>query len=400
LQDNSRAMTDAIQTLDDLRSDLPITREFIYLQTGSYAPVPAATQRYMAHWLHEENARLIALGGKGAASTFYQQAETARTTLAHFLGVTAEEVAWSYNTTTATRLAVQSLPWRASDKVALSDVEHASTFELVRGMEQTLGIKTTIIPTGKGQTYDPDYFLAQLDQQLTPDHRLLMLCHVANTDGRRLPVKAAVEMARARGVATLIDGAQAIGVFPVDVGEIGADFYSGSAHKWLMGPAGVGFLVVKRSQLPHYNPIWSPTASEKAISAGTRSEVGTPNHVSRMGAAYSLNLLQQIGLNTLEAQMTRLTRRLRDGLHAIPGIRNAGPAEWALSSSITTLQLDNGTPERCQQLVALLRERYAIVTKFRPEVCGVRVSVAAFNTAAEIDRLLEGLAGLIDEINI
>jgi selenocysteine lyase/cysteine desulfurase len=65
---------------------------------------------------------------------------------------------------------------------------------------------------------------------------------------------------------------------------------------------------------------------------------------------------------------------------------------WSLSSSITTLQLENGTPERMQKLVTVLRDRYHIVTKYRPEVCGVRVAVAAFNTADEIDMLLHALA--------
>lgn len=388
----------AMHTLAQLRADLPITRDYVYFQTGSYAPVPHSTQTMMAELLRAENESFLALGGKGGASLFYQKAEEARQTVADLLGVSAAEVAWSYNTTTATRLAVQSIAWKPGDKLAMSDVEHASTLVMAQGMAETLGVQTTVLATGEGPSYTPDRLLEELDRHLTADHRLLILCHVANTDGRRLPVAEAVEIARARGVPTLIDGAQAVGVFPVDVHAIGADFYAGSGHKWLMGPAGVGFLVVNKTHLPAYNPHWMPNAKPGATpSAASRSELGTPNHVSRMGTAHSIANLQSIGLAQVEQQIRVLSEQLRAGLRAIPGVRNAGPDAWERSSSITTLQLERGTPERMQQLVNVLRDDYQIVTKFRPEVCGVRVAIAAFNVADEVDRLLGALAKVVPQ---
>src|SRR4051794_31492146 len=98
-----------IQTLAQLRADLPITRSYAYFQTGTYAPIPLSTQQMMADLLREENETLIALGGTGAAALFFQEAEAARQRLADLLRVSPQEVAWSYNTTTATRLAIQSI---------------------------------------------------------------------------------------------------------------------------------------------------------------------------------------------------------------------------------------------------------------------------------------------------
>jgi L-cysteine/cystine lyase len=381
-----------IQTLEELRTDLPITQHYAYFQTGSYAPVPESTQRYMTEQWHEENRYVLGLGETPRGIHFAQRMENARQILADLLGVTTAEVAWSDNTTTATRLAVQSLDWQAGDKLALSDVEHVSTLQLACGMTQRLGVTTTVISSGEGATYRPAAFLEQVERHLTPDHKLFILCHVANTDGRRLPVAEAVEIARRRGVKTLVDGAQAVGVVPVRVGEIGADFYSGSAHKWLMGPAGVGFLVVNRNQLSTYNPRWLPTRPEQAPTAAAHSELGTPNHVLRLGAGHSIEMLQRIGLGQVEAHMKLLTEQLRQELHSLKGVRNAGPTAWEHSGSITTLQFEGGTPERCRHLVALLRERHQIVTKFRPEVCGIRISISAFNTPDEIDGLLAALA--------
>lgn len=399
LLNKANCSTMLIQTVDDLRADLPITQKCAYLQTGSYSPVPASTQRYMAEMLIEENEVALTAGSKAEYSDFYQRADVARQTLAGLLGVSADEVAYSTNTTTATRLAVRSLDWRAGDKLALSDVEHASTFDMARGMQKQVGVTTTIFPSGEGPTFSPDYFLDQLARGLTRDHRLLILCQVANTDGRRLPVQEAVQIARSRGVKTLIDGAQAVGVFPVDVAAIDADFYTGSLHKWLMGPAGVGFLVVNHRQWAEYNPNWQPPdAKDGLVNAATRSELGTPNYVLRLGAAHSIENLKRIGLTGIETHLRELTAYLRRGVRVIPGVANCGPDGWELSSSITTLQFDGADADACKRLVAQLRERFSIVTKFRPEVGGVRVAVAAFNTIDEIDRLLQALKVLVPTI--
>jgi selenocysteine lyase/cysteine desulfurase len=92
--------------------------------------------------------------------------------------------------------------------------------------------------------------------------------------------------------------------------------------------------------------------------------------------------------------MATLTKQLRSGLHGIPGVRNAGPEPWHLSSSITTVQFADGSLQTCKNVVTALRERFRIITKVRPEVCGVRISVATFNTEEEIERLLSALATL------
>ena len=400
---NSSYSEPEICTLAQLRADLPLTDRFAYFQTGTFAPVPDSTQRVMAAALREENEQIIAIRGQQPGLEFYQRAEATRHTLAELLGVAAEDVAWTSNTSLATRMAVSSFNWQPRDKLAITDVEHLSTRNMTDGLRQRWGVETTVIASGDGPTYTPEYFLEQLDRQLTPDHRLLIMSQVANIDGRRLPVAEATRIAHARGVKTLIDGAQAVGEFPVNVQDIGADFYSGSIHKWLMGPAGVGFLVIARTQRPFYNPnfialpshIGKATQDASPLTAGALSELGTPNYTLRLGAGHSMALLQRIGLEQIEHHMRELTARLRIGLREIKGVRLAGPDAWVFSSSISTFQLQDGTPEQCHKLIARLLDEYHIVVKFRPEVCGIRITLAAFNTAEEVDRLFEALTRLV-----
>lgn len=394
-----------IRTLADLRSDISITRHFAYFQTASHGPVPDSTQRFASEMMQHECIWGLARGGPVRNQEFGLRCDQARKVLADFLGAGEDEVAWTYNTSTGTRLAVRSLDWTEGDKLAISDVEHQSTRRMARTMEALVGTETTVIPSGDGPTYSPDEFLENLDRHLTPDHQMLIMSHVANTDGRRLAVQEACRIARERGVVTVIDGAQALGVFPVNVRDTGADFYAGSAHKWLLGPAGVGFLVIRRERLPQYNPYWRPVAHENRLgelvtdpSAGRLTEIGTPSVVPHLAAVLNIEMFQRIGLHQIETHVQQLTRRLREGLSHISGMQIASPLSWEVSTGITSIQFPGRTPEQGNQMVARLRDEFNICVKYRPEIEAIRIGVAAFNSAAEVDRLLEVLSDLVPDM--
>ena len=253
---SSGAVIRPIRSLEELRADIALTRACAYFQTGSEGPVADSTQRVLVRALQDENH--AALLGPDAYAALAEEAERARGALAALIGVAPEEVAWLSNTASAVRYAVASLPWQPGDRLAISSVEHVSTRTLARGVEQITGRATTVIPAGSGDDYRPERFLAALAEHLTPDHRLVILSHVSCLDGRRLPVAEAARLAQSRGVKVLVDGAQAVGQFPVDAGAIDAEFYAGSLHKWLLGPAGLGYLAVNRRQLPDYHPLLMP----------------------------------------------------------------------------------------------------------------------------------------------
>lgn len=215
-------------SLSQLRADVPLASEYIYLNSCTFGPVLRSVQRCMADALREENEKIIAIRGKEAGVRFYERAEKARQSVAALLGVSASDVAWVYNTTTSSRLAIMSVDWQEGDRLAVTDVEHLSTHRAARGLAQGRGVEVTVIPTAEPSEScyrGPDFFLEQLGKMLTPSHRLLVMSHVSNIDGRRLPVAEATLLARSRGVKTLVDGAQSVGMFAVDVQEIGAEFF-------------------------------------------------------------------------------------------------------------------------------------------------------------------------------
>ena len=149
-----------------LREDIPLASQYIYLNSCTFGPVLGSVQREMAEALREENEEIIAVRGKEAGVRFYERAERARQIAAELLGVSAGDVAWVYNTTTASRLAIMSVDWQAGDKLAVTDVEHLSTHRAARGLAQGRGVEVTVIPTAEpseGTYRGPEYFLDQLD---------------------------------------------------------------------------------------------------------------------------------------------------------------------------------------------------------------------------------------------
>ena len=172
-----------------------------------------------------------------------------------------------------------------------------------------------------------------------------------------------------------------------------------------MGPPGIGFLAVSGEGRREYNPFRLPLPEDAGglidssqMTAAALTELGTPNYALRIGAGACVETVQRIGVERIEEHCRLLTERLRAGLCRVPGIRVASPDAWEVSSSVTTIQLHEGTPARCQQLVERLLDDYRIVVKFRPEICGVRIGVAAFNTAEEIEQFLTAVARLAPQV--
>jgi len=385
-----------ICTLAQLRTDIALTRDFAFFQTGSEGPVPDSTQKVVNNALREENGP--AMSGRKARGLLSQRAGRSLQALATLLNIPVEHVTWTQNTSTSIRLAAGSLGWRKGDKLAITGTEHISTRIMTRGIEQITGTKATVIPVGAGESYSPAWFLSQLDQHLTPDIRLLIISHASCIDGRRLPVREATRLAQKRGVKVLVDGAQAVGQFPVDVAEIDPEFYAGSVHKWLLGPAGIGYLVVAERQLPEYHPNLLPhpypiewNGNPRPLTASGQTHTGTETLSLPIGAGHVIETFQRIGLDQIEDRIRDLTCRLRDGLREMRGFRVLTPYPWELSSGITSLEFPGRSPEQVQALIDRIWDEYRTVVKFQVDFSGIRISVAPFNSEEEVDHLLEAL---------
>jgi selenocysteine lyase/cysteine desulfurase len=377
--------------LPSFRAEFPLLRRLTYLQTGSLSPLAASVRAATIDML--DDAGSVRLAGQQDFAACHQRAEAARAHLAAFLNVRPEQIGWTSNTSLALRHALDQVDWQSGNVLISSDTEHVGTRAARDGLAARSGVRHAIVPACDGDDAFLSAFAATLARE--PDARMALLSHVSCQDGRRLPVKEAVCLAHRAGVPVLVDAAQSIGQFPVDVTDIGCDWCVGSGHKWLLSPPGLAYLIAKdvrafRSRF--LLPASIDGTSEEPM--GRRLEVGIEGWATRAGLDAGLTLLASIGLDEIERHVAILSDRLRDGLAALPGYEVVTPRGRGASSGITSFTVAGGDPGATRAVVDTLWDRERIFVKYQPERPVVRVSVAAFNTAEEIDHLLVALESL------
>lgn len=374
--------------LMELRATLPVTERCTYLQTGSLGPLsrPVLQAMQAAEWLAAQEGPAAPAG----LTPLVSASEGARAALAQLLNVPASELAWALNTSTAMRTVVHSLHLTGADQLITCDQEHVATRSLYNGLRDELGLRVIVLSTA-GQ---PEDLLARLEMALrqpSNGRKLVLLSHVSCIDGRRLPVAEAVALTRRWGGISLIDGAQAVGQFPVDLRQIDADFYIGSGHKWLLGPSGIGYIHVHRDRLASFNPNWLPAGERRNGSAAALGEAGTTNLAQRAGFQVAVEQMLAIGLAAVETHCTGLAQQLHAGLRELPQVTLLGPADSAQTTGLVGFTVQGWDAERCKAYVDQLYREQRILIKYQPEQTGLRVSLAAFNTEEEADLLLAQL---------
>ncbi len=375
-----------------LREDLPLTRRLAYFQTGSYGPTPDSVLKVVAETMAFQSRHGSA--SPRVTGVLLDQEHRVRQQLADFLGVRPEHLAWTSNTSQAMQRVLRSVDWRAGDEIVVSSAEHVSTQDACRALQRHRGVVIRTFPAEAGD----DALLSGLEAALRGRARLVCLSHVSTLDGRKLPAREAARLARSQGVPLMLDGAQALGQFPVEIPALDCDYYIASGHKWLLGPLGVGFLWVSPDRLDRFRPDFIPDAStwlkpgdpRPPVTAALRTELGTHNYALRIGLGRALEIMEALGPGRIERYVQELVQLLFNELETRPGIRIVTPTTPGLASGLVALELKDLTEIELRNLIEDLLKR-GIVVKYQPERPALRVSVAAFNTQEEIRRLVDAL---------
>jgi selenocysteine lyase/cysteine desulfurase len=219
---------------------------------------------------------------------------------------------------------------------------------------------------------------------LTPRVRILAISHVITGAGTILPVKQICAEARSRGILTILDGAQAFGHIKVDLREIGCDAYVGCFHKWMLAPAGTGFLFVRKDRA---KDLWTTLASTNWNNHGDDgyrlTQRGTGSLSLLMGLDAALDFHNAIGAERVQARIKYLGDYLREGLRKIPKARIYTSSDPSMCAGITVYGVEDVTGPQ-------LQNEMWTRARLRPRANGpgVRHSTHIFNSPAEIDKAL------------
>lgn len=329
--------------------------------------------------------------------------ETARDRLVRFINARSRhEVVFVRGTTEAINLVAQSYArplLQPGDEILITHLEHHANIVPWQMVCEQTGATLIVAPIDSHGEVHADAVVALM----TPRTRLLACAHVSNALGTVLPIRRLIAAAKARGIATLIDGAQAVSHMPVDVQELGCDFYAFSGHK-MFGPTGVGVLY-GREQLLERMPPWQ--GGGEMILAVTfakttynglpnKFEAGTPNISGAVGLGAAVDFILDLDRDAAQAHESALLQHATAALSKIPGLRIVGTARDKASLAsfavagvhphdLGTILDEDGIAIRTGHHCAMP------VMEFFKLPATARASFAFYNTFEEIDRLAAGV---------
>ncbi len=355
-----------------LRSEFPVLERVAYLNAGTDGPVPRR-----GHDAAVARLRLELDGGRSGAAYFEALKDLAvqlRARLAGFMACEPDDVALTRSTTDGMSTALSAIrDVGPGDEVLTSDEEHPGLLAPLEVARRRLGFEVRMAP------------FAEIANAIGPRTKLVACSHVSWVGGKVVDAAAL----RASGVRVILDGAQGIGAVPLDMGELGCDFYAASGQKWMCGPDGSGCLYVRREVANELDPPWPgygslaepARASELIAHEGARRfDMGVAPGPATSWALAAAEMYAEYGLAEMNERAADLAEQLADGL------RERG-REVAPRGRSTLVSWHSDDPEG---EVARLADA-GVVVRHLPGRGLVRASVGAWSTEDDLERLLSAL---------
>ncbi len=407
-----RALAPALDA-ERLREQFPILSQrvhgkpLVYLDNAATTQKPRSVIAAESEYYERTNAN-IHRGVHALSQRATDAYEAARERVRQFINAeSTKEIVFVRGTTEAINLVAQTFGrgLKAGDEVLISGLEHHSNIVPWQLLAEQNGIVLKVAHIGDAGEFRFDEF----ERLLGPRTRLVSVAHVSNALGTVLPVKRIVETAHRRGVAVLLDGAQAIAHTGVDVRALDCDFYAFSGHK-IYGPTGVGVLYGKRELLSAMPP-WqgggdmiATVTFEKSTWAELpyKFEAGTPNIAGVIGLGAALDFVSGVGLEAIAKHEAMLLDYATALAGKVPGLRVIGTAPE--KAGILSFVLDHAHPHDIGTIldfegVAIRTGHHCampVMDRFKVPATA-RASFALYNTKAEIDALFAAL-GKVKEL--
>jgi isopenicillin-N epimerase len=331
----------------------------------------------------------------------------ARQRLATYLGTEPERIVFTANVSVSINIIAAALRLAAPGEILLTDHEYGAMHWCWEraAIRQGITLRTFPLPV---LAREPGEIVEAVRSAITERTRLLFFSHVLSPTGLVLPAKEICHEARRRGVLSVVDGAHAPAMIPLDLPDIGADFYTGNCHKWLLAPSGAGFLWFgpgNEDRLQGMQVSWGwhyeRTNLDQRDEHGTTPRIralefeGTRDCCPWLAVPTAIDFQDGLGREAIRGRIEELVRYTRSRLTGLMGLVPWTPEHPHLHGALTAFRLPAGTDAVI--LRRRLWEEWRIEAPIveRPDCYLIRVSTHFYNTEAEIDRLAEALPALL-----
>src|SRR5437867_1358261 len=322
--------------VEGAREDFPALRQqvhgkpLVWLDNAATTQKPQAVIDAVSQYYENDNSN-VHRGAHALAARSTNAYEGAREKVQHFVNASSpQEIVFVRGTTEAINLVAQTFGRQQvgpGDEIVLTTLEHHSNIVPWQMLREATGAVLRVVPIDD----QGDVVVEEYARMLGPRVKIVALSHVSNALGTVLPVAEMTEMAHRAGAAVVVDGAQAVAHFPVDVAELGCDFYAFSGHK-LFGPTGVGVLFGKQDLLESMPPWQGGGSMIRTVTFDRTSyndppykfEAGTPVIAGAVGLGAAIDYVERLGMAGIVRHEQSLLRYATEALSTVPGLRQIG----------------------------------------------------------------------------
>jgi isopenicillin-N epimerase len=378
----------------NIRHAFTVDRNMINLNNGGVSPSPKIVMDTEIRYLEIENLN---------PSYYMWQVldpgvETVRRRLARTFGADTEEIAITRNASEALETVQLGMELKRGDEVLTTNQDYERMITTWKQRERRDGIKLVQVPFPVPPP-SMDYLVKLFENNITPRTKVIHLCHITNRTGQIFPVKQICQMARARGIETIVDGAHAFAQFPFTHADLDCDYYGTSLHKWVLAPIGTGMLYVRKEKI---GKIWPLMAAPDNMRDNIRKfeEIGTHPASQRNAITEALNFHESIGAERKAARFRYLRKRWSDRLRTLPGVEILNSEDPEQSCAIGFLSIKGFDAPKLAAYLWSKHRIWTVAIVTLGEYQGLRITPNVYTTLEEIDTFTDVMEGIIKKGSI
>jgi selenocysteine lyase/cysteine desulfurase len=364
-----------------IREGYKLKPDYINLENGYYCFLPEEILNAYLNHIQEVNYQ----GSYYMRTVQWENKAKSATQLAKAFGCKPSELVITRNTTESLDLVISGYPWSAGDEAIMAEQDYGSIVSMLKLAEKRFGIKTSMVSIPNHPKNDEE-IVKIYEQAITPKTKLILVSHMINITGQILPIKKICEMAHAKNVEVMVDGAHAIAHFPFQIDALNCDYYGASLHKWLSVPLGAGLLYIKEDKIGKLWPLLAPfDLGKKDISF--LNHIGTHPVATDLAIINAIDYYQKIGSERKSERLNFLKNYWVNALKNVKCVVINTPFDPTKSCGIGNVGLENYSPA---EMASTLHDKYNIYTVAidGAGVKGCRITPNLYTTIEELDHFI------------
>jgi selenocysteine lyase/cysteine desulfurase len=370
-----------------IRGGYKLKPEYINLESGYYNILPQEILENFIQHIREVNYQ----GSYYMRTVQFDNKNKMAAAVAELCGCSKDELILTRNTTESLDMIIGGKHWNAGDEAVMAEQDYGSMLEMFNQVSKRYGVVNKIISIPNHPSSDEE-IIHLYENAITSKTKLILVSHMINITGQILPVRKICDMAHAKGVEVLVDGAHAIAQIQFSIPDLHCDYYGASLHKWLAVPLGVGMLYVKKGMAAQIWPLLAE-GGRKEEDILRLNHVGTHPAHTDLAVLDAINFYKKIGAERKESRLRYLQNYWTTQVRNIDGVILNTPADPARSCAIANVGVKGMSPSL---LAETLLKKYNIYTVAidGANVHGCRITPNVFTTVGELDVLVKALKEL------